>query len=109
MIGRTVYHVRKKDLIQVMTGREKGKTGKILRINQKSGKVFVEKLNIFKRHTKPTGKAAGGIIEHEGPIALANVLLYCDKCSKGVRTKFMPLESGKKVRVCRKCSTQLDK
>lgn len=109
MTGRTVFHVKKKDLVQVMIGKEKGKTGKVLRVNHKKNSVFVEKLNIVKRHTKPTGKAAGGIIEQEGPIFLSNVLLYCDKCSRGVRTKRKALESGKKVRVCRKCDTQLDK
>ena len=105
----TVTHIKKKDLVQIMTGREKGKTGKILRVVQKRGRVLVEKLNMVKRHTKPTGKAPGGIIEAEGSIAASNVLLYCEKCNSGVRTAPKLLESGKKVRVCRKCKTQLDK
>lgn len=104
-----VTHLKKKDLVQVMSGKEKGKTGKILRINQKKGRVFVEKLNMIKRHTKPTGTAPGGIVEQEGGIAPSNLLLYCDKCSRGVRTQRKALESGKKARFCRKCNTQLDK
>ncbi len=109
MTARTVFHVKKKDLVQIQTGRDKGKTGKILRVNNKKGRVFIEKLNMVKRHTKPNGQKPGGIIEKEAPIDASNVLLYCDKCSKGVRTKFLALDGGKKARACRKCNTQLDK
>ena len=59
----TITHLKKKDLVQVMTGREKGKTGKVLRVIQKKGRVVIEKLHMKKRHTKPTGKAPGGIVE----------------------------------------------
>jgi large subunit ribosomal protein L24 len=106
---QSIFHIKKKDLVQVMTGKEKGKTGKVLRVNQKKGRVVVEKLNMLKRHTKPTGKAPGGIIEQEGSINACNVLLYCEKCGRGVRTMRKTLESGKKARVCRKCKTQIDK
>src|SRR4051812_20855572 len=106
---RTIFHLRKKDVVQVMVGKEKGKTGKILRVIHKKGRVVVEKLNMVKRHTKPTGKAPGGIIEKEGALVASNVLLYCEKCGRGVRTMRKTLESGKKVRVCKKCTTQLDK
>lgn len=105
----TVTHLKKKDLVQVMSGKEKGKTGKILRINQKKGRVYVEKLNMIKRHTKPTGQAPGGIVEQEGGLAASALLLYCDKCNRGVRTQRKVLENGKKARHCRKCNTQLDK
>lgn len=104
-----ISHVKKKDLVQVISGKEKGKTGKVLRVINKKNRVVVEKLNMVKRHTKPTGKAPGGIVEKEASIAASNVLLYCEKCAKGVRTKRTLLETGKKVRVCRKCSAQLDK
>lgn len=109
MTARTVMHVKKKDLVQILVGRDKGKTGKILRVNNKKARVFVEKLNLIKRHTKPTGQKPGGIIEKEAPIHASNVLLYCDKCGKGVRTKFVAADGGKKSRACRKCNTQLDK
>lgn len=105
----TIFHVKKKDVVQVMTGKERGKTGKIMRVIQKKNRVVVEKLNMVKRHTKPTGQAAGGILEKEAPINASNVLLFCDKCNRGRRTSAKVLEGGKKVRVCRKCSTQLDK
>lgn len=103
-----VTHVRKKDLVQVISGREKGKTGKILRVIHKRNRVVVEKLNLIKRHTRSTGKAPGGIIEKEGPIAASNVLLFCEKCGKGRRILSKRGEKGR-VRVCRKCKTQLDK
>ena len=106
---RTVLHLKKKDLVQVMSGKEKGKTGKVLRINHKKGRVFIEKLNIVKRHTKATGQAPGGIVESEGGLASSAILLFCDKCGRGVRTVRKLLESGKKVRSCRKCKTQIDK
>ena len=106
---RTIFHVKKKDVVQVMSGKEKGKTGKILRVIQKKNRIVVEKLNMVKRHTKPTGSAAGGILEKEAPMHAANVLLFCEKCARGRRTAVKVLESGKKVRACRKCSTQLDK
>ncbi|MFM8313426.1 MAG: 50S ribosomal protein L24 [Deltaproteobacteria bacterium] len=109
MTGVTVTHVKKNDVVQVMIGKERGKTGKILRVNQKKGRVLVEKLNMIKKHSKPTQKSAGGIIEVEGLISASNVLLYCDKCSSGVRTGRKTLESGKKVRFCKDCKTQLDK
>jgi large subunit ribosomal protein L24 len=109
MIERTVFHLRKKDLVQVMRGADKGKTGKILRVNHKNGRITVEKVALVKRHTKPTGKAPGGIVEKESSIASSNLLLYCEKCSKGTRMASKILESGRKVRVCRKCKTQADK
>jgi large subunit ribosomal protein L24 len=105
----TVNHLKKKDLVQVMNGKEKGKTGKVLRVIKGSGKVVIEKLNMVKRHTKATQKAPGGIIEAEGAVYASNVLLFCEKCNRGVRTGKKVLESGKKVRVCKKCKTQLDK
>jgi large subunit ribosomal protein L24 len=104
-----VSHVKKNDIVQVLVGKDRGKTGKVLRIVHKTGRVVVEKINVVKRHTKPTGKAPGGIVEKEGPIAASNVLLYCEKCGKGVRTARKSLENGKTVRSCRKCKAQLDK
>lgn len=109
MSSVSVTHLKKKDLVQIQVGKEKGKTGKVLRVNHKTGRVTVEKLNLIKRHTKATGKAPGGIVEKESSIASSNVLLYCEKCSKGVRTALKRLENGNAVRTCRKCETQLDK
>lgn len=103
-----VSHIRKKDVVQVITGREKGKTGKILRVIRKRNAVVIEKLNMIKRHTRPSGKTPGGIVEREAPIAASNVLLFCEKCGRGRRT-FRKVTDKGKLRFCRKCETQLDK
>ena len=107
--GQRIQHVKKNDMVQVMVGKDRGKTGKVLRIQQKHGRVVVEKLNMVKRHTKATPKGPGGIVESERPLPAAKVLLYCDKCGRGVRTRMKALDGGKKVRECTKCSAQLDK
>lgn len=106
---KTVFHVKKNDLVQVIVGKNKGKTGKIMRVVQKRGRVVVEKLNMIKRHKKPAGKQPGGIIDIEAPISASNVLLYCEKCAKGVKTVRKTVKAGKVSRFCRKCETQLDK
>lgn len=106
---QSVFHVKKRDTVQVIAGKEKGKTGKVLRVIHKSNKVVVEKLNIIKRHTRATGKAPAGIIEKEAAIPASKVLLFCEKCNKGVRTHKKILESGKKIRTCAKCEAEFDK
>jgi large subunit ribosomal protein L24 len=103
------YHVKKNDTVMVMVGKDKGKTGKVLRINQKTDRLIVEKVNVIKRHVRPTQKSKGGIMERESPIAVSNVMVFCDKCSKPVRLGNKILEDGKKVRYCRKCNEVLDK
>lgn len=103
------YHVKKNDMVVVTVGKDKGKTGKVLRINQKTDRVIVEKVNIIKRHVRPSQKSKGGIMERESPIAVSNVMIYCEKCSKPVRVGNKILEDGKKVRYCKKCNEVLDK
>ena len=105
----TISHVRKNDIVQIISGKEKGKSGKILRVLSDKGKVVVEKLNQVKKHSRPTKKnPQGGIITIEKPISASNVLLLCSKCNNGVRTGWKE-SKGKKVRVCKKCETILDK
>jgi large subunit ribosomal protein L24 len=102
--------LKKDDIVEVIAGREKGKKGKILALFPDDGKLTIEKLNMLKRHTKPSAQnKQGGIVEKEGPMAISNVLLVCDKCGKGVRTKRKKLEDGKRVRVCVKCEEVMDK
>jgi len=100
--------LKKGDTVKVVAGKEKGKTGKVMRTLGDKGKVIVEKLNMVKRHKKPDAKAKGGIMEKEGPIHLSNVMYLCGKCNVGVRVGFRILEDGKKVRVCKKCNEILD-
>jgi large subunit ribosomal protein L24 len=103
------YHVKKNDLVLVKTGKDKGKTGKVLRIAKKKDRVIVEKVNMIKRHVKPSQKSKGGVIEKESLIHVSNVMIFCEKCSKPVRVGTKILEDGKKVRFCKKCNEVIDK
>jgi large subunit ribosomal protein L24 len=96
-------HVRKGDTVEVIAGKEKGKRGKVMRLLTEKNRVVVERINMVKRHTRPTQRnPQGGIIEKEGSLAVSNVLPYCPKCGKGVRIKHA-VTDGKKSRVCAKC------
>jgi large subunit ribosomal protein L24 len=100
--------IRKNDTVQVITGKYKGKTGKISEMLLSRGMARVEKLNLHKRHQKPTQKLPqGGIVEKEAPFRLSNLMIFCTKCGKGVRTSVKVLKDGKKNRVCRKCGESL--
>ena len=100
--------LKKGDMVKVLSGKEKGKTGKVLKTLRGDRQVVVEKLNFVKKHQKPDAKGKGGIVEKEGPIHLSNVAYLCGKCEAGVRIGFKVLEDGKKVRICQKCKEQLD-
>jgi len=106
---RTKCHLKKDDKVKVLTGKDKGKIGKVLEINSKKERVLVENINIVKRHSRPSAQnKQGGIIESEAPIHLSNVALLCNKCLAPARVKMQILEDGKKTRVCRKCSEIID-
>lgn len=110
LISRKKFHLKKDDIVQVITGKEKGKKGKIMVLFPESGRVTIEKLNMLKKHMKGDGKSRqAGIVEKEGTIHISNVLIVCDKCGKGVRIKRKKLEDGKRVRVCRKCEEVIDR
>ena len=100
--------IKKGDMVEVITGKEKGKTGKVMKVLSEEGRVIVEKLNFIKRHARPDAKGKGGILEKEGSIHLSNVMRICEKCNTASRTGYKTLEDGKKVRICRKCSEVLD-
>jgi len=95
-------------MVKVVAGKEKGKSGKILRIIGKKNRVTVEKLNFIKKHQKPDAKAKGGILQKEGPIHISNVMYLCGKCNSAVRVGYRVLEDGRKVRTCKKCNELLD-
>ena len=106
----TNFHIKKNDLVMVITGREKGKSGRILKVLPEKKKVIIEKINFVKRHTRPHGQQRrGGIIEKEAPLHLSNIMLLCEKCNKPVRIGHRTLEGGKKARTCRKCGEIFDK
>lgn len=97
-------YLKKKDTIVVLAGKDKGKTGKILKLMKDEGRVLVEKINLVKKHSRPTqANPQGGITEKELPISISNVALLCKKCEKGVRIGKKVLDDGSKVRYCKKC------
>jgi large subunit ribosomal protein L24 len=97
--------IRKDDTVIIITGKDKGKKGKIRQVLAKDGSVVIEGINIIKRHKKPRGQARqAGIIESEAPVNISKVMIMCPKCSKPVRLKAKVQEDGKRMRVCSKCN-----
>lgn len=102
-------HVKKGDIVQVIAGREKGKTGKVLQVLKSENRVLVEKLNMVKRHTKPTqANQQGGILEREGKIHISNVMPVDPKSSRPSRVRRKRLEDGARVRVTHSSGELLD-
>ncbi len=101
--------IKRNDIVVVKAGKEKGKKGKVLRVFREKDRVIVEKVNFIKRHQKPTSaQKQGGIIEREGAVHLSNVMLFCEKCGKGVRIRRQRLEDGHTVRLCAGCGESFD-
>lgn len=98
------FKIRKNDMVMVITGRDRGKTGKVLRVIPGRGRLLVERLNMVKRHTKPRGAASpGGIVEREAPLDISNVMVMCDRCNAPVRIGIKFNADRSKSRVCRRC------
>ena len=99
-------HVRKGDQVVVIAGKEKGKRGRVMRLLTEQGRVVIERINMVKRHTKPTQRnPRGGILEKEGSVEASNVALWCGKCVAPRRSKVEVKEGQKKRRICVKCGT----
>jgi large subunit ribosomal protein L24 len=93
----------------VITGKERGKTGKVLRVDPEKQTVVIERINLVKRHRRPRGpQQPGGVIEKEASIEASNIMLMCDKCNAPVRIGHKVLPDGNKLRVCRRCGESLD-
>ncbi|MFZ1986619.1 MAG: 50S ribosomal protein L24 [Desulfatitalea sp.] len=106
---RSKSKLKKDDKVKVLTGKDRGKIGKVLKVDRKKQRVLVEHVNMIKKHQRPTAQnRQGGIVESEAPLDWSNVMLMCNKCVKPVRIKMQQLDDGKKVRVCRKCNEQID-
>jgi len=101
-------HIKKGDMVRVIAGREKGKTGKVLKVIIGKRHVVIEKLNTIKKHQRPDAKGKGGIVEKEGSMHISNVSILCNKCDTGVRVGYKVLENAKKVRICKRCEEILD-
>jgi len=100
--------IKKNDMVKVRCGKDKGKTGKVLRVfpgEDGKERVIVEGVNLVKRHTKPNPKnQQGGIVSRESAFHISNVNLFCPRCQKGVRYGVRVLEDGSKIKFCRKCN-----
>jgi large subunit ribosomal protein L24 len=100
-------HVKTGDMVIVVSGDDKGKTGKVVEVSPKEGKVIVSGINLVKKHMRPRPpKEAGGILEVEGAMYASKVQLYCEKCKKATRAAHK-IDGDKKTRVCVKCGAEL--
>ena len=96
------FKIKKDDLVSVLLGKDNGKTGKVLNVNTKEGRVSVEGINMFKRHVRKTQGIEGGILEIAKPVDISNLAVVCPKCKKATRVGFK-MEGDMKVRFCKKC------
>jgi large subunit ribosomal protein L24 len=103
--------LRKGDQVKVMSGRDAGKSGRVLAVNPRKNTVVVEHANIIKRHTRPnpSKNIKGGIIEKEAGINASNVMIVCSSCGKHTRIGHSKLSDGSRARACKRCGTTLDK
>ena len=100
-------NVKKNDTVVVLSGKDKGKQGKVLSVDPKAGKVVGEKINMVSRHQKPRKQGEeGGIIQKEAPLYACKVMAVCPKCNKATRVAHK-VEGGKKVRVCKHCGAEI--
>jgi large subunit ribosomal protein L24 len=101
--------IRKNDEVRVMAGRDRGKTGRVLEVEPSTRRLYVEHVNMIKRHTRPNPnkQIRGGILEKEGPIHISNVALVCGECGP-TRVQHRQRAEGGKVRVCAKCGKVLE-
>ncbi len=103
--------MRRNDNVVVLAGKNRGKTGRILRVLRSEGRAIVEGVNFVRKHTRPNPQKniKGGILEREAPVDCSNLMIVCGECGRPTRTGHRFLEDGKKVRVCRSCKGILDK
>src|SRR5499425_2345323 len=108
---RFTISVRKGDNVRVMTGKDAGKSGRVLSVNARKNTVIVEHANIIKRHTRPnpSKNIKGGIVEKEAGINSSNVMIVCGSCGKHTRIGHNVLTDGKRTRICKRCGSVLDK
>ena len=110
-IERFTISIRKGDTVRVLSGRDAGKSGRVLSVNPRKNTLIVEHANIIKRHTRPNPakNIKGGIVEKEAAVHASNVQIVCSGCNKPARIGHQTLPSGAKVRACSRCGATLDK
>ena len=106
-----MLNVRKNDQVKVLAGKDRGKTGRVLRVFPLRNRTIVENVNTVRRPTRPNPQKniQGGVVEREGPIHISNLQVICPECDRPVRVGIQFLSDGKKVRVCKSCSGTIDK
>lgn len=97
-----IMKIKKDDTVKILLGKDRGKTGKLLRVFAKEGKILVEGINMYKRNIRKTGQHEGGIIDLTKPINISNAQLVCPNCKKDTRVSYK-IENGIKNRICKKC------
>jgi large subunit ribosomal protein L24 len=101
----SMVNIKKNDRVVVISGKDRGKLGKVLAVFPKADRLIVEKVNFNTHHTKRKGyRQQGGMVERESPIHISNVMLVCPRCNRQARTSRKVLETGFRVRVCKKCN-----
>lgn len=110
-MSRLLTPIRKNDNVVVLTGKDRGKRGRVLKVLPERNRLIVEGVNFIKRHTKPnpSRNIKGGIVEREASLHASNVQLVCPECGAPARIGRRLLDDGRKVRICRKCHGVLDK
>ncbi len=105
-----VKNIKKGDTVYIISGKDKGKKGKVLSVLSNEGKIIVEGINIVKKHVKPARELQqGGIIDQEAPFYGSKAMVFCSKCNKPTRIGRKFLKEGSKVRICKKCGEIIDK
>jgi large subunit ribosomal protein L24 len=110
-MSRLATPIRRNDNVVVITGKDRGKRGRVLKVDAAKNRLVVEGVNFIKRHTRPNPQQniKGGVIEREASLSVANVQLVCPECTEATRIGKKVLEDGRRVRICRKCEGVLDK
>jgi large subunit ribosomal protein L24 len=106
-----MLHIKKDDQVKILAGKDRGKTGRVLRVFPGRSRAVVEHINQIKRHTRqnPQRNVQGGIVEREAPIHVSNLRVICPECGDSVRVGYQVLSDGSKVRICKACNATMDK
>jgi large subunit ribosomal protein L24 len=110
-VERVRIRLRKNDQVEVLSGKDAGKRGKVLQVLPEKGRVLVQGVNFIKRHTRPNPQRTikGGVAEREAPLHVSNLMVVCAECGKRTRIGSSQLEDGRRTRICRKCKGTLDR
>jgi large subunit ribosomal protein L24 len=103
-------HIKKNDMVYLLAGKDRGKTGKVLKVFLDKNRAVVEGLNYIQKHTRPNPQknVKGGILPKESPIHISNLMVVCKRCSKHSRVGSSVMQDGRKVRICKSCNELLD-